>query len=74
MFLIAKDENRERMRGMVQLWLGIAFFVAGLVSFAFNQTADSSVWVNVISIVFAAGGILMVVRSLLHKESRIFSR
>ena len=72
-FFFVEDERKERVRSLAQLWMGIAFFAAGLVTFFLNQAGEGNVWVTVIAIVFAAGGVVMVVRALRHKKSRIFS-
>lgn len=71
-FFAVKDEHKERMRGLVQLWIGIAFLAAGLMTLVLNQAGEGERWVIVISFVFAAGGTVMVVRALRHKKSRIF--
>ena len=71
-FLFTKDENKKKLQIQLQRWLGIAFIAAGILTFILNQIYVTNVWVNILSIVLIICGALMVVRSVLKKQSRIF--
>lgn len=71
LFFFVKDENKERLRAWVQLWIGIAFLAAGFLTFLLNRIYAGSSWANVVSLVFAGAGLVMIVRRVLKKETRI---
>ena len=70
-FFFCPKEKRERMKVRVQLWIGIAFLAAGILTFFLNRAGDSSPWANFVALIFAGAGLAMIVRTILKKKSRI---
>lgn len=62
-FFVTKEKKKEEIQSRVQLWVGITFLAAGIISFILNQINDKNAWVNVISLVFVGAGLMMIIRS-----------
>lgn len=71
LLFFVREEKKQRVRRQIQLWIGIAFLAAGIVTFLINRINDGDAWANVVSLVFAVVGLIMVGRRIRKKESRI---
>jgi peptidoglycan/LPS O-acetylase OafA/YrhL len=72
-FFFVKEERKELAQNRLQLWIGIAFLAAALVAFVLNQIYDNNIWINILSIVLSAAGLIMIIKRIFNKKMRIFS-